>query len=197
MHSSKGAAPKYRGLFGVGDDAEDRPPSTSVEDAIIPATRAAAVENIIKNHVLVALSLGLVPLPVFDVAVLTMNQVRMVQAVGRIHGVQPFHEDGLKAMIISVASGTLPVVGVVGLSSGLKVVPGIGSLIGSSSVAVTGALLTYAVGRVFDKHFESGGTYLTVNKHKARADLKAEIRRGRGFVSDLAGKTGPSRPMRA
>ena len=197
MNSSKDSAPKHRGLFGVGDDAGDLPPSTNVDDAIIPATRAAAVENTIKSHVLVALSLGLVPLPVFDVVVLTMNQVKMVQAVGRIHGVQPFHEDGLKSMIVSLASGTLPVVGIIGLSSGLKVMPGIGSLIGSGSVAVTGALLTYAVGRVFDKHFESGGTYLTLNKHKARADIKAEVRKGRGFVSALAEKARRAQPKRA
>jgi uncharacterized protein (DUF697 family) len=97
-------------------------------------------------------------------------------------------------MIVSLASGTLPVVGVLGLNSGLKLMPGIGSLIGSGSVSITGSLLTYAVGRVFVKHFESGGTYLTLNTHKARSDLRAAIREGRGFVSQLAGNAGPAQP---
>ncbi|MGB5733152.1 MAG: DUF697 domain-containing protein [Thiohalocapsa sp.] len=197
MPNPKDTAPKYRGIFGIGDDPDDLPPSTSLDDGIVPATRAAAAENIIKNHVLIALSLGLFPLPIFDVLLLTTNQAKMVYALGRIYGVQPFHKDALRAMIISLASGTLPVAAVLGLSSGLKVVPGIGSLIGSGSVAISGAVLTYAVGRVFVKHFESGGTYLTLNKHKARADLRAEMKKGQGFVSDLAGNANGPQPAKA
>jgi uncharacterized protein (DUF697 family) len=197
MPSSQDSTAKYRNIFGVGDDPDDLPPTAAGDDTIATATRAAEAENCIKNHVLVALSLGLVPLPIFDAVVLTGNQVKMVHALGKIHGVERLHQDALKAMIVSLASGTLPVVGIIGLSSGLKLVPGIGSVLGSGSVAITGAVLTYAVGRVFAKHFESGGTYLTLNKHRARADLRVGIRKGRRFVADLAAQAERAKPKTA
>jgi uncharacterized protein (DUF697 family) len=187
MPRSQDPASRFQDVFGIGDDADDLPPAIGSEDRITSGTRAATVDNTIKNHVLVALSLGLVPLPVFDVVVLTTNQVKMIHSLGRLYDVQPFRGDGVKAVVLSSISGTLPVAGVLGLSSGLKILPGVGSLIGSGSVAVTGSALTYALGRVFAKHFESGGTYLTLDKRRARVDLGAEIGRGRDFVSGLGG----------
>jgi hypothetical protein len=86
MPTSNDSTPKNRGIFGVGDDTDDLPPSSAGDNAIALATRAAEVENIIKTHVLVALSLGLIPLPIFDAVVLTTNQVKMVHALGKNYG---------------------------------------------------------------------------------------------------------------
>ena len=191
MSTSQDAASEHHHTFGIGPDDGDIPPTCSEEDMIAgvaSATRSAASENAIKNHVLVALSLGLIPVPIFDFAMLTANQVKMVHTLGGIHGGQSFHDSRLKAVILSLLSWALPVLGVQGLSSGLKAMPGIGSLVGSGSVAVSGGLLTYAVGRVFVKHFESGGTYLSLDMKEAREQLKKEMEKGRGIVSNLSKK---------
>jgi uncharacterized protein (DUF697 family) len=155
---------------------------------ISSATRSAASENAIRSHVLVAFSLGLIPVPIFDFAALTANQVKMVHTLGRINGGQSFHDSRLKAIILSLVGGAMPVLGIQGLSSGLKVMPGIGSLVGSGSVAVSGGLLTYGLGRVFVKHFESGGTYLSLDIKEAREQLKKEVEKGRGVVFNLRKK---------
>lgn len=181
------ATSNYR-AFGIGTEDPDAPPTDNEEDLIdkfSAATRMTAGENAIRNHVMVAFALGLVPVPVFDFAMLTTNQVKMVHTLGGIYGVPSFHGNRLKAVILSLVSGALPVLGVQGLSSGIKVMPGIGSLVGSGSVAVSGGLLTYAVGRVFLEHFESGGTYLNLDTKKARERLKQELKSGRRTVSDL------------
>ena len=191
MSTSQDSATEHHRTFGIGPDDRDVPPAGSEEDMIAgvsSATRSAASENAIKNHVLVAFSLGLIPVPILDFAMLTANQVKMVHTLGGIHGGQSFHDSRLKAVILSLVSGALPVLGVQGLSSGLKAIPGIGSLVGSGSVAVSGGLLTYAVGRVFVKHFESGGTYLSLDMKEAREQLKKEIEKGRGIVSNLRKK---------
>lgn len=185
------AAATDHGPFGFKANDKDVPPSGSPEEMIARislATRLAASENVIKSHVMIALSLGLIPIPVFDVAILTANQVKMVKTLGSIYGEQSFRDSRIRAMILSLISGTLPVLGVVGLSSGLKLMPGIGSLLGSGSVAVSGGVLTYAVGRVFVKHFESGGTYLDLDMNKARDQLKEEMSKGSAFVSNLKRK---------
>ncbi|NBC47026.1 MAG: DUF697 domain-containing protein [Gammaproteobacteria bacterium] len=191
-------ASTYQSVFGIGADDTDLPPSGSPEDMVAQikaSTRAAESQNVIKNHVIVALSLGLVPLPLFDVALLTSNQINMIRTLARIYGGQTFKDSRLKAVLVSLVSGTFPVASVVVLSSGLKVIPGVGSLVGSGGIAVTGATLTYAIGQVFNRHFESGGTYLTLNMEQARAELRAEINKGRRFVSGLAGQPRNSRPV--
>lgn len=191
-------ASTYQSMFGAATDDADLPPSGSPERIVAEikaATRAAESENVIKNHVLVALSLGLLPLPLFDFALLTASQINMIRALGHLHGGQTFHDSRLKAVLIALVSGAFPVAGVLALSSGLKVIPGVGSLAGSGGIAVTGATLTYAVGRVFNKHFESGGTYLTLDIEQARAELRAEMKKGRRFISGLAAQPRRSRAV--
>lgn len=188
MHSAEASAPKHHYAFGVRDDGKDFPPVGSdgaMTATTALATRSAASENAIKTHVMIALSLGLIPLPVFDFAMLTANQIKMVHTLGEIHGGHSFHDNRLKALVLSFVSGALPVLGIIGLSSGIKIMPGIGSLLGSGSVAVSGGLLTYGVGRVFVKQFESGGTYLSLDLKTARAQLNQEMEKGRSVVSDL------------
>lgn len=194
MTTSQDSSTEHHRRFGIGPtDDNDIPPTASMAGVSL-ATRSAASENAIKNHVLIAFSLSLIPIPVFDFAMLTANQVKMVHTLGRIHGEQSFRDSRIKAIVLSLVSGALPVLSVQGLSSGLKGMPGIGSLAGSAGVAVSGGLLTYAIGRVFTKHFESGGTYVSFDIKQAREQLKKEIERGRGVVSNLKKKAQRPQP---
>jgi hypothetical protein len=51
------------------------------------------------------------------------------------------------------------------------------------STAAIGAASTYAVGKVFAEHFESGGTFLDFDEEKAREHFKAMYEEGKAFVS--------------
>ncbi len=172
------------------DGPTDVPPSGTAEEQIAEVaaeTRRAEADNTVKNHVMIALSLGLVPLPLFDLALLTGNQIKMVHSLSALYE-QPFAKDRVKAIVISLVSGSAPVLGVIGLSAGAKIIPGIGSLVGSGGVAVTGGALTYAVGRVFVQHFESGGTLLNFDFSKARASFKKELHQGSEAVAKMRRK---------
>jgi uncharacterized protein (DUF697 family) len=167
--------------------------TTTVEETTIGATdldetalaeRSAWVESTIKNHVIVAMSLGLVPIPMFDLALLIGNQVAMVNALSTLYEV-PFKENVVKSIIISLVTGIAPVIGIMGLSVGIKLLPGIGSLFGSGSVAVTGGAVTYAVGQVFAKHFESGGTLLTFDVNAMREAFKKEFKEGQQAAANV------------
>jgi uncharacterized protein (DUF697 family) len=149
------------------------------------AERRARADNTIKNHVVVAMSLGLVPVPVFDLALLIGNQIKMVHGLSQLYGV-PFKENSVKSIIVALVAGSLPVAGIASLSTGAKLIPGIGSLLGSGGVAVTGGALTYAVGRVFASHFESGGTLLDFKVSKVRGLFKKELERGKAVARGRA-----------
>ena len=159
------------------------------------AARTLEVENVVKNHVIVALSLGLVPLPLFDLALLTGNSVVMVRSLSQLYEV-PFEEHRVQAIIVSLVGGSLPVLGVVSLSAGAKLLPGIGTLFGSGTVAVTGGALTYAIAQVFMRHFEGGGTLLDFDAAKLRERFRREVAKGKAVVAEVgeAATNGTAKP---
>ncbi len=165
-------------------------PDLTAEADCASAKRRVEADNIVKNHVMVALSFGLVPVPLFDLALLTGNQVSMASALSELYGL-PFEKQKVHSIVIALVSSALPVLGVIGLSSGAKLIPGIGSLFGSGVVAVTGGAVTYGVGQVFIAHFESGGSLLDLDPAKMRALFKQEVRNGKAVAAEALGQAKP------
>ena len=146
------------------------------------ATRRQQADVQIKNHVLIATTLGLVPLPVFDLALLVGNQVAMVHGLSKLYGV-PFDQLRTRALIASLLAGSAPVLSVVGLSAGVKLMPGIGTLLGSGSVAVAGGAITYALGQVFQQHFAGGGNLFDVDLGAMRRRFTRKVKEGKAAAA--------------
>jgi len=152
--------------------------------AAIAGERRLKAENRIKSHVMASMTLGLVPLPVFDVGVLVGNHLAMTKALCDIYGVD-YSDTRVRSIVLSVLAGATPVLTVVGLSSGAKLIPGIGTLVGSGGVAVSAGAATYALGAVFMSHFEQGGDLLAPDVSALRARLRQELARGGEFAARL------------
>lgn len=134
-------------------------------------------ENLIKRHMLAAAALALVPVAVVDVAGLVASQIAMARALARCYGV-PFDEMRARATVLSLLTGSAPALSVLALSSGAKLIPGIGTLAGSGSIGVAGAATTYAVGRVLVHHFAQGGTLPGLDAARLRGRFRRELRHG-------------------
>ena len=118
---------------------------------------------------------AVVPVPVVDLVALGAVQVKMVRDLARIYGVDADSET-LQA-VISALLGTLAPAAVSGglLGSSLKVVPVGGTIIGSIGLAAFGAAATYAIGKIFVRHFENGGTLASFSAAAVEDDLKKEF----------------------
>ncbi|NKB77856.1 MAG: DUF697 domain-containing protein [Gammaproteobacteria bacterium] len=146
--------------------------------------RDLVVDNMIKNHVLMASGVSLVPIPVFDMIALSSTQMNMLRSLSE-HYELPFDETSIKSMVVPMLSGSLPVLGVVGLSSLVKVIPGIGTLAGSAGLSVTAGAITYAVGQVFAKHCAAGGSLEDFDSQQAQHFMKEELEHGKAFVRNI------------
>jgi uncharacterized protein (DUF697 family) len=146
--------------------------------------RVLEAQNIIKNHMMVALGFGVVPLPVVDLIGLTGTQLNMLKSLSDLYG-QEFKKDWGKKSIASLLGGGLSVPVAIGLSSLIKSIPVIGQTAGVISMATTGAGLTYAIGKVFVQHFESGGTFLTFDPAQVREHFKLEIEAGKDLAKNI------------
>ena len=151
---------------------------------VIDEAQEVAANGIVKNHIIASIALGLVPVPLFDLAALTATQMSMLRNLSEHYGVS-FEESGSKALLASLVGGSLPVLGAVGFSSFIKLIPGIGTLGGSASLSIVAGAVTYAIGQTFIMHFEKGGTFEDFDPKLAREFFQREVDNGKEFVQSM------------
>jgi uncharacterized protein (DUF697 family) len=140
--------------------------------------------NIVKNHVIAATSMGLIPIALFDIAALSTNQHTMLRNLCRHFEVE-FDSHRAKLLITSLMGGSLPVLAVMGLSSVSKFIPGIGTLGGSAGVALSGGAVTYATGQTFIRHFNMGGTLDNFMPERFSRYFKKKLKKGKRVAGKL------------
>jgi uncharacterized protein (DUF697 family) len=146
--------------------------------------RIAEANKTIKNHMMVSLGFGVVPVPMVDLVGITGTQLNMLRSLSELYG-QEFKKDWGKKAIGSLLGGGVSIPLAMGLSSLIKSIPVVGQAAGALSMATSGAALTYAVGRVFVSHFESGGTFLTFDPAQMKEHFKAEFEAGKDVAKDI------------
>lgn len=147
------------------------------------AARLEKSHSTIKSNVIQAIATGLIPVPLLDVVALTNIQFKMLDDLVKLYDIRYTKIE--KSVVNAFLLGVLPVATVTGLSSVLKMMPGIGSFVGSAGVAVSAGGLTYATGKVFVRHFETGGTLDNFNLEEAKRQFRQEFRQGRQVARDL------------
>ena len=141
------------------------------------------VQNIVNMHIIAGMALGLLPVPVLDIAALTGVQLNLLRSLCKHYGIE-FDEQKGKAFIHSLASGTAPVAAVVGLSSVLKIIPGIGTIGGGIGMTISSGISTYATGQVFISHFNEGGTLQDFEASHWKAFFKEKVEEGKVQINE-------------
>ena len=116
---------------------------------------------------------GLVPLPVVDVIAVGGLQVQMLRRLSQNYDVE-FSENRGKALIAALAGSMIPATSGIGAASTLKFVPVVGTLAAAFVMPVLSAGATYAIGKAFIQHFESGGTLLDFNPPDYREFVRSQ-----------------------
>lgn len=135
----------------------------------------------VKNYTMSAVAVGLVPAPLIDMAGLMVIQLKMLHGLSRRYNV-PFSKNAVKSLISSLVGGSAAISIALPLGSLFKAVPVIGQTSGMISTSIIGASSTYAIGKVFVAHFESGGTFLNFNVEKANDHFKELYEEGKAYV---------------
>ncbi|MCP4117671.1 MAG: DUF697 domain-containing protein [Desulfobacteraceae bacterium] len=147
-----------------------------------------AANKTIQNHVLSAMGVGLVPIPLVDLLGITGVQINLIRKLASIYDV-PYTNDKIKNVLTPLVGGAVPVLSATTMISLFKAIPIIGQTTGTLAVAITSGAVTYAVGKVFLQHFASGGTFLSFDPEKVRDYYESMVKEGRKKASDLnAGK---------
>lgn len=150
---------------------------TDAAETVAPNIQRLEANSLIKNYVITAIGLGLIPLPLVDMAAFVALQVKLVHGLSKVYDI-PFKQNLGRSLIVSLLSGVGSLVGIMGIASLAKIFPVFGSLGGGVGVAATLGAITYAVGHVFATHFEKGGTLLDFNPKKMQGLFKSKLKEG-------------------
>lgn len=138
-------------------------------------------DDIIKNHVGYAVSAALLPIPMADLAAVTAVQLNMLRQLAGIYNVRFMDSLGKNVITALVGSG-LARIG----ASAIKLIPGVGTVIGELTMPILSGTSTYALGRVVAKHFEKGGTFEDLDFTIARRRYNEEMEEGKKVAQDMA-----------
>jgi len=144
---------------------------------LMDKTTAEIAQNSVLIHASAAFSVGLMPIPVVDLLGISLTQISLVRQLSSIYGVK-FSEQLGRSIITALAGGTLSVAA----PSLIKAVPVVGSMMGAVVMPTVAGASTYAIGRIFIKHFESGGTLLTLDPDRVRDAYTEELEEGKKVV---------------
>ncbi|KMK66296.1 YcjF family protein [Puniceibacterium sp. IMCC21224] len=118
---------------------------------------------------------GIVPVPYLDLLAIGAVQIQMVRKIAAAYG-QDADEQNLKAVITSLLGTLAPAaVSTSLLGASVKLIPFSGTLIGSAGMATFAAASTYAIGKIFVRHFEGGGSMLDFSVDAIKKDLQEEF----------------------
>jgi uncharacterized protein (DUF697 family) len=143
-----------------------------------------STEKTIRNHVIGSMGVGLIPIPIVDLAGITGVQLNMLKKLADAYDI-PFSQELVKNILGSLVGGSIPVIFSRTFASLVKGIPIIGQTTGVLAMPILAGATTYAVGKVFVQHFASGGTFLTFNPEKVRDYYKEMLKEGQKVATKI------------
>lgn len=193
----KTANPRVADTIAAEDEAASMsaPQDALPEDQTAPtvpvmSAQQMQAERVIKGHMLASLGIGLVPIPALDLALFMGSGALMVRRICAIYGV-PFKGNVARSLLAAIGSS----LGSAGIATGFglsmaKLVPGLGTAAALVTLPVANAAFTYAAGKVFIAHFETGGTLLDFNAQSYMDYFRDLFDRGKSVATAMVKRKG-------
>ncbi len=141
-------------------------------------------DRTIKHYAFGSAITGFIPFPLIDLVVLTGIQMKLISKLSEYYGVD-FSEEKTKSIIASLTGAAVPI-GLTGtVCSFLKLVPFIGYTASFLSMTALSSASTYAIGKLFVKHFESGGTFLNFDVNKSKTYYEEQVKKGKELAESM------------
>ena len=164
--------------------------STESAEAVAVVTSEPVVETneqkalkLTRHYCLWSMGGGMIPVVGLDLAAIIAAQIKMIHEISKVYQVE-FKESRAKSIVVTLI-GSL---GFVPLGTGIcfsamKLVPFLGSLAATFALPVSAGAVTYATGKVFILHFESGGTFLNFNAEQMKEAYRKMFEEGKKSVA--------------
>lgn len=154
------------------------------EKATTSLSKQEQAEAVMKSMMLWSMGAGLVPIPLLDIAAISGVQIKMLNDMSKIYET-PFAEHKVKNIIGALVGGVGSIQFGLPLASLVKIIPVVGQIGSIAAVPVMAGASTYALGKVFIQHFESGGTFLDFDPAKVKDHFAKQFEVGKKVAEDV------------
>lgn len=142
--------------------------------------RAEAANIIIRNHMVWSMGAGFIPVPIADFFAVSAIQLDMIRQLCKLYD-EDFKEKQGKAIVSALTGSGLARLG----ARAVKFIPGVGSVLGGITLAILSGASTYALGEVFKKHFETGGTFLDFDVERLKKYYDEMFEKGKAKAEEV------------
>jgi uncharacterized protein (DUF697 family) len=147
-------------------------------------SKLCAANALTKKYTYWAMGAGAVPVPVLDLAAILAVQTKLLCEMSELYGVKFMEHKAqniIGVLIAGVGGGRViaPVV-----ASFVKLIPIVGHFSANIALAASAGGATYALGKVFIQHYESGGTLLDFDPEKTKAYFAEHLKEGQKLAAD-------------
>ncbi len=149
-------------------------------DDIKKSNRNESADSIIKNHVVWSMGAGFIPIPIADLVAVSAIQLDMIRQLAKLYEIDFKQTEG-KAIISSLTGSGLARLG----ARAVKFIPGVGSILGGVTLAILSGASSYALGEVFKKHFETGGTFLDFDPSRLKKYYDEKFEKGKEVAKEI------------
>lgn len=142
--------------------------------------RLDLTDRLIAEHVGLAMGAAALPIPLADLAAVTLVQIDLVQKLAQRYGVQADRSRAREA-VVALAGASLARLG----ASAVKAVPGAGWWLGGATHAALAGATTFALGQVYREQFEARGSIEGADVEALRERYERYVERARDLARDL------------
>ena len=140
-----------------------------------PVKKLTDANQIVMKYTSISMGAGLIPIPIVDLAAVTGIHLKMLHSLTKLYEI-PFSANLGKSIIGTLIGSIAPTSATAGVIASLsKLIPIGGTTTGMIVMSTFGSASTYALGKVFIQHFESGGTLLTFDPTKMTKYFKEKF----------------------
>ncbi len=142
--------------------------------------RTSNANSVIKNHMIWSMGAGFIPVPIADLFAVSAIQLDMIRQLCKVYDIS-FKETEGKAIITALTGSGLARLG----ARAIKFIPGVGSILGGVTLAILSGASSYAIGEVFKKHFETGGTFLDFDPSRLTKYYNEKFEKGKALAKQM------------
>ena len=148
--------------------------ATATVGETTPLTREDVTNKLINSASTWAAASTLIPVNGLDMVALAAVEANLIIDISSLYG-EKLPKYAVSGVISTLLGTLLPVYGAkLAVPFLLKWIP-FGNFVGAATMAGFGAAATYAIGKVFVKHYENGGTFATFDPAAISSELKADF----------------------
>jgi uncharacterized protein (DUF697 family) len=146
----------------------------------IKSNKTDDANAVIRNHMIWSMGAGLIPVPIVDLFAVSGIQLDMIRQLAKLYEID-FEQTKGKAYISALTGSGLARLG----ARAIKFIPGIGSVLGGVTMAALSGASSYALGEVFKRHFETGGTFLDFDADRLKKYYDEKFEKGKEVVQEV------------